>query len=224
MRRRDAARRSTNQPAVSAGELVIYSGIDWSGSPGDPFRDGQSPYLVIGMAQADGDALTALTATLGAIRRSQRLDEAFAIRYSHCSDKVRRAFFSRIATSGTFVFLSTVDKRAWHRPRRKGRPSEWLDEAIADLVCRVPEQTVAGQVLIIDRPKWETKAVLRTASTIKQALRGAGTHPFPKIKACPDDHPQGEIVQVADMFAGALAAASAGEPYLHLVRHRYAVV
>lgn len=183
---------------------MIYSGIDWSGDPGDPDKTGMSPELTIAMAQIDGGELEVLTAALADIRRGRRLSEQFAFRYSACSTEVRLAFFTRLAPVSVSVTAVSIDKRNWYAQSRPGRPSEWLDQAIAELVCAAAPSTITGQVILVDRPKSETKAVRATERVIKRALKGAELQPYPQIKPCPDHKSQGHIIQVADMFAGAL--------------------
>lgn len=183
-----------------------------------------SDHLVIGLAQIDGAELPRLAGVLAAIRHGCGLDPRFPFRYSACSDKVRAAFFSEISVVAVTTRLVLIDKRDWFEPRRPGRPSDWLNEAVAGLVCQCPMETIVGQVVLIDLPKNEMRAVRKMEAVIKRALKGAGIQPYPQIKPCPDTRSQGEIVQVADMFAGAFRVAGADGRNLRGVRRMFVVV
>lgn len=203
---------------------MYYSGLDRSGHPGNPRADGMSDYLVIGLAQVHGNDLPHLAQVLADIRHGSGLAPRFTFKYSHFSDKVKAAFFSQIPVVTLTTRLAQIDKRDWYEPRRSGRPNEWLDEAIAQLVCCSPRETIVDQVLLIDRSKKEMAAVRRTAAVIKQALKGAGMQPYPQIKPCPDTRSQGEIVQVVDMFAGAYRAQGPRGCYLRRLQNMFVVV
>jgi hypothetical protein len=150
---------SCRRSSILARRSVFYSGLDWSGNPGDPRKPGMSDQLVIGLAQIDGAELPRLSQVLAAIRDDCGLDGRFSFKHSACSDRVRTAFFSQIFAVAVTTRLVCIDKRTWYEPRRPGRPSDWLDEAIADVICGSPRHTIVGQVILIDRPKHEMKAV-----------------------------------------------------------------
>lgn len=62
------------------------------------------------------------------------------------------------------------------------------------------------------------------AQAIKRELKATGITEYPEIKPCPDTRTMGEIVQVADMFAGAVHDGGAGASWLARLRHKYTVI
>jgi hypothetical protein len=183
---------------------MIYSGIDWSGDPGDPAKSALSPRFVAAIAHIDGEHLHLLEESLINVRAAKRLPERFAFRYSHCASQVKDAFFTAIGGVPVTFHASIHDKRNWPSSRFRERGPDIINQILADLVCGCPPEVIASQVILVDQPRQETRAVRQTSATIKMALRGIGVAPAPQIKPCPDNRSQGGIIQVADMFAGAL--------------------
>ena len=197
--------------------MAGVSGIDWPGDPGAPAKPGASPLLVIAMASTTTDRLPILVDNLSAIRAALRWSEDTPFHFAESDRRSRSVFFERIATAGLAIHVLIESKEAWYGRKVAGepnRPAQLLDVAIASLVSRVPESMMSGQTILIDRPRAETAAMKGTVSAIRVALRARAIDRMPRIRPLPDHRADAQLIQVADMFAGALAAWGSEDPRL----------
>lgn len=205
---------------------MIYSGLDWSGDPGDPAKSERSPFLVIVIVHLDGDHLGMLDAALARARRSRHLSPRFSFRYSGARPEVRSALFAEVGTVEWSAQALIIDKRAWGPAYLRGsRGRDRISDGIVTLVLRCADHLVAGQVLLIDAPREEISTINETRDVLRNALAGAGRRSFGKVKPRQDNRPDGGIVQLADMVAGVLHARERlDDPLLAPIRDRVTLV
>lgn len=189
--------------------MAWVSGIDWSGDPGDPAKPGASPLLVIAIASTTAEQLPVLAANLASIRSALRWSDRTPFHFIDSDNRSRSLFFENLDPSDLWVHVLIETKQAWYEPAdgsRPLRPGLMLDRAIAAPVGQVPTTMTFGQTILIDRPRAETSAMRSTVEEIRAALRTRGNQRLPRVKPLPDHRADAELIQIADMFAGAIAA------------------
>jgi hypothetical protein len=170
---------------------VIYSGLDWSGSPGNE----HGPWLVIAIAHVDEANMPKLDAELARIRDELRLSPAFPFRHSETTPRTRRAFFAALHRVPLSVHGHMVNKAVWaarHVPGSSG--FDCICDGMITLILGCPKGVVDRQLLYIDLPRNEGKLVERYRTTIRQALRQARHPAFRDLKARPDDRRDAAII------------------------------
>jgi len=182
------------------------SGIDWSGDAGDPDRTpGRSALLIVVSAQLATDRVPDLAGAMEDVRRTRRLPDGFTFRYSSCRPSIREAWFARVPSIPVEVTALVIDKRNWNRDyMRRTTGDDRVLHGVVKVVLAMPARHVAGQRLLIDYPSRERRKVDAIARAIASACRAGGQQSFSAVRPCPDDRRDGDIVQVADMIAGAL--------------------
>lgn len=189
--------------------MAWVSGIDWSGDPGDPGKPGASPLLVVAMASTTTERLPIVTENLASIRKALHWSETTPFHFIDSDKRSRASFFKDLDIDDLVVHVLIETKSGWFGARPPGgrnRPNLMLDQTIANLISRVPMSMTAGQTILVDRPKSETAAIRGTEAVIRATFRARGIGPLPKIKPMPDHHADAQLIQVADMFAGAVVA------------------
>jgi hypothetical protein len=184
------------------------SGLDWSGDAGDPRYESQSPYLVIAAAHLAHDDLADLTTQLSDLRQRRGLPPNFVFKYSGAPRKLVEQFFLVIGSTGVTATIVYADKREWSPSSRRGRPRDRLNVLIARLICEADPRFIDGQVILVDRDRSEKGANRETERVVHQLLRVRipPVSRMPVLRPCPDHRSDGLLVQVADMFAGAIRA------------------
>lgn len=178
---------------------MIYSGLDWSGSPG---RRGDSQ-IVFAVAHVDGQEVAALDRVLAELRSQLRVPSTFVFRHAGASQRTQDLFFTALPRMPIRAHAYVMDSAAWASPF-----STWPDgnqqlcHGIIELVLGCPDAVVAGQILYIDLPATEESRLVSYRTTLRKALQGAWRTGFRNVRPCPDHRLQGAIVQVADMIAG----------------------
>ena len=212
----DAAHRS-------GGELVIYSGLDWSGSPGMEPHD---PLLVLAIVHFDEAALTRLAVELGKVRSRLRLSPDHVFKHVNASIAARRAFFQTLGRTDMQGHVHLIDKAAWTEQYVKtSRGPDRIRDGIVTLVVGCPDALVAGQRLFVDLQRKDMEQVRNLRTAVRQALRGVQRKSFANVQPCPDHRQHGQIIQVADMIAGEVREQGAlTGPYLPALGGRIRVV
>lgn len=182
-----------------------FTGIDWSGDPGNPSKPGASRNLVLTAAHVAKSDLQKLVTILADLRMSRSLPDNYVFKFSGMEDKIRKAFFSAMTRAPIKVTASFVAKSGWGEIDLQRTPDDRLNDEIASLVQGCPVEYIAGQRIMIDiHPKEKKTTLERAKAAIKSRLRSHGVPHCPDIRACPDSRSDGQIVQIADMFAGAI--------------------
>lgn len=172
---------------------MIYSGIDWSGSP-----DHQSS-VFYAMVSLDGDRVPALEGALRAAKARLRVPESHVFRHVGCSDAAHRAFYDEISEIPFEARLLVVP------PIPHGVPIRGHEEtrvAVVRLILDCPDAVVVGQRLYIDLERRDSKQVRELRTRVRRELREVGRQTFENIQPCPDHRREGGLVQLADMLAG----------------------
>jgi hypothetical protein len=180
---------------------VIYSGLDWSGSPGRA----HGPSVAFAIVHVDGADVQALDAELASARHRLHVVPDYVFRYSGSSDRARREFFTAMQPVRFSSHVLIVDKAIWAE-QQAGTPTgpKFLCDGIVTLVLHCPDKVVADHVLSIDAPPDEAKGLMHYKTEIRRALRSARPRRrgFKSVRPCPDHRLHGGIIQVADMLAG----------------------
>jgi len=185
---------------------VFVSGVDWSGDPGNPLKPGSSSRLTLAMATVRQDDLTELVSGLDQIRSSLGWAGSTPFHFMDSDDRSRRAFFSGMVRLPVMGHVRVVDKQAWYETVPRPRPSDLLDLALLELIAGAPVHLVSGQVIQVDRPRSESTLVRESRAFIRRALADIGVRPGPDLRPVPDRRPDAQLIQVADMIAGVVAA------------------
>jgi hypothetical protein len=187
--------------AEGASANMIYSGLDWSGSPGR----GQGPLLVFAAAHIDRGDVPPLDAELAAAKTRLGLPPTFVFSHNGASPRTLAASFDAIARVPVTAHVHLLDKTAWGA-QQVGKPkgADCLCDGIVTLAQRCPDSVVARQILYIDLPGNEEGALTRYRTEIRRALRAARPRRagFSDVRPCPDHRLQGGLIQVADAIAG----------------------
>lgn len=203
--------------------MVIYTGLDWSGSPGDPKKvPGANPWLALVAVHVEESALPDLRTALAQARIELRLPEDYPFKHLASSPRTRTAFFAAMRRLPLAVHAHLIDTRDWDALYLKeSRGPDRIADGVIDLILACPDSVVAGQTLLVDLPRRELRVVRDLRTAIRMALRGARRRSFATVQPCPDHRESGAIVQVADMVAGELREhGGVAGPYLDIVRAR----
>ncbi len=203
---------------------VIYSGLDWSGSPG---RE-QGPWLVFAVVHVGAADLTSLDSALADARRYLGRDPDYAFRHSRAKSflDVHRRFYEAIGHVPWHGHVHMLDKAAWSGQRVKGsRGTDCICDGLVALVIGCPIAVVAHQVLFIDLPPAEESTVQSYRMAMRKSLKGIRRTGFKNVRPCPDHRQQGAIIQVADMIAGEVREhGGLAGPFLPGLRSRLSLV
>jgi hypothetical protein len=178
---------------------MIYSGLDWSGSPGPE----HGPWLVLAIAHVDEVDLETLDTELASTRAMLRLDSSFVFHHSETAPATREGFFAALQRVPLSVHVHMLNKATWsaeHTPASSG--FDCICDGIITLLMRCPSGVIEEQMLYIDLPRREGRVVTRYRTTIRQAMRRARRPTFRDMKPRPDDQADAALIQVADMVAG----------------------
>jgi hypothetical protein len=201
---------------------MIYSGLDWSGSPGNT----HGPWLVVAIAHVDEVDFETLDTELATVRATLRLDPGFVFHHSETTVATRRAFFAALHRVPVSAHVHMLNKAAWGAEHVAAASGFYcICDGIITLLMRCPADMIEEQMLYIDLPRGEGKVVTRYRTTIRQAMRRAKRPTFRDMKPRPDDQADAVLIQVADMVAGEVREHSGlAGPYLPGLRSRIRVV
>lgn len=180
---------------------MIYSGVDWSGSPG---RE-QGPWLVFAIVHVGATDLPSLELALANARRNLGRDPDYAFKHSRAKSfvDVHHRFYEAIRRVSWHAHVHMLDKAGWSGQRVKGsRGTDCICDGLVALVIGCPIAVVAHQVLFIDLPPTEASTVQSYRTAMRKSLKGIRRTGFKNVRPCPDHRQHGAIIQVADMIAG----------------------
>lgn len=194
------------------GLAVIYSAIDWSGSPS------HSSSVFYAMIHIDSNHVPELEAALRVAKARLRVPERYVFRHAGCSGAAHRAFYDVISEIQFEARLLIVP------PVPHGVPIRGHEEirmAIVRLILDCPDAVVAKQRLYIDLERRDIKQVRELRTHVRRELAAVGRRTFENIQPCPDHRSEGGTVQLADMLAGELRENDGVDgPYLPRIRHK----
>lgn len=166
--------------------------------------------LVLAFASIDADHQAQIQTCLDAVRERHGFRPATVFKHSDSSDRVRADFFHEVARSGVEVRVRLIDKaHDWPLEFTRMSSNQRIASTLASTASALPHHLISGGTLLLDLDqKKDGKLCSATAGAINRALRAEGTHSFRKVKCCSDnDRTFGELIQVADMVAGAVRRA-----------------
>jgi hypothetical protein len=202
--------------------VVIYSGLDWSGSPGNA----HGPWLVIAISHVDEADISTLDTELAQARARLRVAPDFVFHHSDASDRTKAEFFAALQRAPVTAHVYMLNKSAWSAQYVTGSSgTDCILDGIIRLIASCPPHCVNEQMLYIDLQRREVEVVKRYRTTIRQALRRAKQPAFRDMKPRPDDQNDAALIQVADMVAGEVREHSGiNGPYLPAHRHQITIV
>jgi hypothetical protein len=207
--------------------MVYRSGLDWSGDAGDPTKQGASPTIVFAIAHIDESRLEQIELNLRTVRQSRGLPPTYAFKYHRLQGRpeLRAAFFAGIGDLSISATVLVVDKSAWPENfRRTTRGPDRITKYIADLIRGCADGFVVGHTLLIDGEKDETPTLTAARNAVSRAMEATGRRSFRKVKMSTDDSAGGEIIQVADMIAGAIRRHGVDAAELRSLRRRITII
>lgn len=179
-------------------------GVDWSGTPALPDETSQGPLLVITAVCVESGKRTEVSSRLASVRRTFKLPASYVFKYSSCRTALRLAFLTEMRSLPVTVYVRVIDKRLWNGSyliqQRTGFSREV--DAIVSLLRSCPASILSGSTVLIDAPKSEMKLIQAIRKSLSLQLMYQDHQGPQRIKPIPDTHPDGELVQVADMYAG----------------------
>lgn len=176
---------------------MIYSGLDWSGSPGAA----HGPRLVFAIVHIDDSALPTLDHEFLVAKRNLRVDAGFVFKHDDAADLVRAEVFAALARTSLEAHVHILDKAAFRTGYlSKIKGNDLLCSGIVHLVMGCPERVVARQILLVDPPSRRFVKDLRTS--IRKSFRGVHRTGFEDVRSRRDNDADGAIIQAADMIAG----------------------
>lgn len=183
---------------------MIYSGLDWSGSPGE--EHGRTvTFAVVHFATED---LARLHRALDGVRDALTLSRSYVFKNNGSGPITRAAFFNAIRPLEFTAHVYVLDKGQW-AATQIGRPTgpNCIRDGVVSLILACPNDVVARQVLYVDIDPGQRAELMQMRTAIRQALRE--TRPrrlgFSDVRGCEDHRTLGAIIQVADMIAGQVA-------------------
>lgn len=199
---------------------MIYSGLDWSGSPGKE----RGRTIVFAALHIARDDLPRLDSALGSARSVLRLPEGHAFRHNGASSRARREFFGAIQHLQFSGHIFILDKVHW-ASQQTGKPTgpKCIRDGIIRLVEGCPDGVVARHVLYVDIDPSQKAELVSLKTDIRNALKLARPRRtgYADVRGCPDTRNLGAMIQVAEMIAGEVMDYQALEgPCLTLIRDR----
>ena len=179
---------------------MIYSGLDWSGTPGPA----HGPFLVLAVEHVNEDDLSTVEAELAAAAAVLGWPLKSVFKHVGADDPTHREFYRALLRIPFAAHVHMLDKAAWHAQygSKGSRGDDCIGDGITTLLLGCPDAVTADQTLYIDLPHRERTTMRKYREVIRSALRGADRETFRRIKARPDNRRDGGIVQIADMLAG----------------------
>ncbi len=180
---------------------MIYSGLDWSGSPGEAHGE----VVVFAAAHFTTDALGALTGALAAARAELGVPPDYVFKNNGTTSRTRTAFFRALAPLDFTAHIHILNKRHWAAMQTgKTTGPQCIRDGIVTLIKGCPNEVVAGQVLFVDAEPSQRAEIRHFKTEIRQALRDVRPRRFgfSDVRGCEDHRIQGAIIQVADLLAG----------------------
>lgn len=181
---------------------MIYSGLDWSGTPGPE----QGATVVFAVVHFPENALRTLNGALDVARSALGVSPSYVFKNNGTRPRTREAFFRAIAPLDFSAHIHMLDKRQWAERQQPGQATgpQLIRDGIVSLVTACPAELVARQVLFVDIPPSQRAELSELQTKIRRALRT--TQPprmgFAALRGCEDHRRHGAIIQVADLLAG----------------------
>jgi hypothetical protein len=204
---------------------MYYTAVDWSGDPGIPSANsGSTAQLVFAFVTIEATEREHLHAALEAVRRKHHKTDRFVFHFVDCPTDIASSFFHAVGAVELQVRIGVIKKdHDWTHTDFLARTGQQrLLDSLVGYSILVPTALVSGSTLLIDAPRTEKKFVLTSRRAIRTPFHQMNLGCFRDIRPCPDGNdPDGEVVQVADMVAGAVRrAGTMANPHIRLLERR----
>lgn len=184
--------------------IRFVSGVDWSGDPGDPKKAvRENQLLVMCACHVQKGELEQASARLAHLKAKLDLASDHVFKHVRSKPATRQAFYRAVGETSLAFSVLVIDKSKWsteYLAATTGRVR--MLDALCDLLVECPEEFIAGQVLVVDAHRSETRFNNDLAVTMRATLRTRGVVSFKKISAVPDHRHDALLIQAADMMAG----------------------
>lgn len=203
---------------------MIYSGLDWSGSPGEEHGD----FVTFAAVHFSQEELGKLPIALACARRNANLRPNYVFKNNGSGQETRSAFFNAIRPLDFSATVHQFNKQAWAEAQT-GRPTgpQCILDGVVTLVLACPDEVVSKQVLYVDIDPSQRAEITQMKTAIRQALRAARPRRFgfEDVRGCEDHRKLGSIIQVADLIAGQVRDHNGLDgPFLPLLGRRIVLV
>ncbi len=191
--------------------------VDWSGDSGFKFALASSEYLCVCFVSSDDYGQ--LRDGLVRLREQRGLARHFEFHFAHCPDRIKEVLFEALHLLPWDAAALLVDKRTLARDLTKMPEPSFYGFFVADLIARMPVQSLSAQRILIDDLRKESPLVRGIRVAISPVLRAREIKRVPKLRGEPSHRCDG--LQVADMLAGAVVAREkTGTDYLSALEKR----
>jgi hypothetical protein len=154
------------------------------------------------MVSIEEARLDDLRQALARTRRAIGVGPAYYFKNRDLSREVRSILLAEIANAPIAVVVRVVRKELWPDEYLKATTgTDRINQCMVELVCADrPDPTVHRRYLI-DGSRHERVVARAVKTALGRGLRENGHHAH-EIRLCRDDTEDGQIIQVADIFAG----------------------
>lgn len=194
-----------NQQEQSA---LWVTAVDWSGDAGaDSLGFGRPGRIVFAFASIDVSLVDELREAMVTIRRRHGFQDHHVFKHMKSTETVKRDFFAMVGNSQLEVRVLVVDKAIdWTEAMWRSSGNDRVANSVAEGTRRLPAEIVHRQTLLLDlHQRRDGKFATQITKAVHRATRGPDSPGFSKIRCCPDSNSTyGDLVQAADMVAGAL--------------------
>jgi hypothetical protein len=192
--------------------------IDESGDCGLKFDKGSSDLLVcVAVVFSSSFAASACDRAIDCLRRECGKSMSFEFHFSHCSDKIRKAFLKTVSHEDFRYAGFVVDKRKLYGARFS-KPKEVYEFAVS-MVCENVRILLDESKIIIDK-SGDRDFRKKLAKTLKDQMTDRdGTCRIKKV-AMEGSHTN-NLLQLADMVCGAVNRSHSGSDHFRdLIRSK----
>ena len=183
--------------------MRIVTGLDWSGDAGDPAKSPGQSLLVFAAVHVRDSDVGLVQTNLAGVRRRLGVPHEYVFKHAGSSDKTKAATFQAIAQMPVSMTVLSIQKAEWESTYLKRSTGiDRINDAIMELVCRLPDSLVEDQFLLIDLPRGELQTIKDLRVAIRKVLYGSGRRSFKNVRPRPDHRDETATIQIADMVAG----------------------
>lgn len=196
--------------------------VDESGDPGLKLEQGSSTHFVVALVIfEDHDEAQAADDRIGLLRRELRLDPRYEFRFNKCRREVREQFLKALAPYGFFYYGIAINKdpaKLWGEGFKYKEP---FYKYASGLVFENARAVLDNATVIIDGSSSKDFR-MQLQTYLKRRINEPGQRYIKSLKV--QDSAKNNLVQLADMVAGAIYRSLGAKPdareYRRLLSHR----
>jgi hypothetical protein len=193
--------------------------IDESGYCGFKFDKGSSPFFICAaIVFADSFSADACDRTIDTLRWELKKPARFEFHFSHCPDKVKKAFFIGVVND-TFKYVGfVVDKRQLYGSRFLN-PEQFYEFSVG-IICEQVRPLLENSKIIIDK-SGNRAFRQKLEKTLKSQMTDRDGYCRVKKVAMEGSH-SNNLLQLADMICGAVGRSftASDQTFRDIVRRR----